>query len=87
MAEGVSLSQQQANALTAFKKALQEAVTYYGHTEQYYSAFDFTHRITAFSGLTVSDPSMNPLVINSKTLTGWWRATHNDIKHDENTSQ
>lgn len=76
MAEGVSLSQQQANALTAFKKALQEAVPYYGHTEQYYSAFDFTHWINAFCGMTVSDPTANPLVVNLKRETDWWRATH-----------
>ncbi len=32
--------------------------------------------IETFSGLTISDPSENPVALRSKTSTSWWKATH-----------
>ena len=29
-----------------------------------------------YSGLTISDPSINPVAINGREKTGWWKATH-----------
>ena len=32
--------------------------------------------INAFSGITTSDPSLSPLVVDVKGSTAWWKATH-----------
>ena len=45
---------------------------------QYIYSYDgeATKSVSEFSGITISDPSENPLAVDSKKLTNWWIATH-----------
>lgn len=61
--------------IPSFAEALQAAVPYKVNTPQYYSQTNGKHDLKAFSGLTISDPSIN-LRADSKTSTAWWEATH-----------
>lgn len=61
--------------LPSFKKALEATVPYKVNTPKYYSQTNGKHDINAFSGLTISDPSVNPRA-ELKTATAWWEATH-----------
>ena len=58
-----------------FEQQLKRTVVYSVHTEQYYAdrvgAFD----INAYSGLTISDPSISPIAVE-KENTAWYQATH-----------
>ena len=62
--------------LKEFKEQLERAVPYKTHTETYYSMkTGATTPIKTFSGITVSDPSVNSLAAD-KTETNWYKATH-----------
>ena len=62
--------------LKEFKEQLERTVPYKTHTESYYSMnTGTTTPIKTFSGITVSDPSINSLATD-KTETNWYKATH-----------
>lgn len=46
------------------------------HTPTFYSMTSGETDINAFSGITTSDPSLSPLVVDVKGSTAWWKATH-----------
>ena len=50
----------------------------YKAATQYIYSYDgeATKSVSEFSGITISDPSENPLAVDSKKLTNWWIATH-----------
>ena len=68
-----------------FERQLERAVPaeFRRHTPTFYSMyggniFDRPGEtwINAFSGITTSDPSLSPLVVDVKGSTAWWKATH-----------
>ncbi len=65
--------------LNDFSADLQQAVRSSVHTDSIYSAIYNTGRIikiSQFSGITISDPSINSIALKGKEKTAWWRATH-----------
>lgn len=65
------------NMLSAFKEQLVRLVPYKANTETYYSWYTGEqHPINTFSGITISDPSVNRSIANVKTQTNWYRDTH-----------
>lgn len=64
-------------SLTEFNTLLSQLVPYKACTEKIYS---YTGRkaiaVNAFSGMTTSDPSKHERVVETKTQTTWWKATH-----------
>ena len=64
-------------SLTEFNTLLSQLVPYKACTEKIYS---YTGRkaiaVNAFSGMTTSDPSKHERVVETKTQTAWWKATH-----------
>ena len=61
----------------AFNNQLERLVPYKAHTETYYSMYTGKrHPINTFSGITISDPSVNRSISNVKTQTNWYRDTH-----------
>lgn len=65
------------NMLNAFKEQLGRLVPYKANTETYYSWYTGEqHPINTFSGITISDPSVNRSIANVKTQTNWYRDTH-----------
>ncbi|MCD8290942.1 MAG: clostripain-related cysteine peptidase, partial [Prevotella sp.] len=70
---------QDASLLSTFNAELAKLVPYKANTATYYSEYtDKQKDITAFSGLTISDPSQSTYysVIEAKTQTAWYYATH-----------
>lgn len=65
--------------LAAFRQQMAAAVPYKDNTPYYFTSLvgvnGAVRKITEFSGLTVSDPSLNPYA-NDKRTTAWWKATH-----------
>jgi len=61
--------------LTAFQELLDHVVPYKAHTSSYYSGNMGKMPINAFSGLTTSESSVNPLAATYKS-TEWYKATH-----------
>lgn len=61
--------------LETFGNGLNRAVPYKTHTEYFYSMASGRIPIHTFSGVTVSEPSANPLAA-TKTSTRWYKATH-----------
>ena len=65
-------------AYNKFADLLGKLVPYKACTKRIYS---FSGRkainVNAFSGITISDPSINNKVIDTKKATNWWKATHN----------
>ena len=74
---------------TNFKTALDNLVPYKVYTPYIYTWYTNAYRsetdpknpyntfkIDTFSGLTISDPTLNSTVVNSKKNTAWWQATH-----------
>lgn len=61
-----------------FKQVLAKLVPYKACTKRIYS---YSGRkaiaVDAFSGITISDPSVNEKVIETKKATNWWKVTHN----------
>ena len=65
------------NMLSTFKEQLGRLVPYKANTETYYSRYTGEqHPINTFSGITISDPSVNRSIANVKTQTNWYRETH-----------
>ena len=48
------------------------------HTPSFYSASHggAYYPVRTYSGITISDPSVSPAVVDFKQATEWWRATH-----------
>ena len=42
----------------------------------YYSSTERTFPINTFSGITISDPTLNSMVVEAKIQTNWWKDTH-----------
>lgn len=63
--------------LNQFQQQLQRTVPYKRHTDTYYTMTPRGRqiKINAFSGVTVSDPSLNSLA-ETKNETAWYKATH-----------
>jgi len=74
---------------TNFKTALENLVPYKVYTPYIYTAYSNSYRsdtdpknpyntfmVKTFSGVTISDPTLNSTVVNSKKSTAWWQATH-----------
>ena len=61
-----------------FERQLERAVpaAFRRHTPTFYSMTSGETDINAFSGITTSDPSLSPLVVDVKGSTAWWKATH-----------
>lgn len=61
-----------------FERQLERAVpaAFRRHTPTFYSMTSGETEINAFSGITTSDPSLSPLVVDVKGSTAWWKATH-----------
>ncbi len=61
-----------------FERRLERAVpaAFRRHTPTFYSMTSGETEINAFSGITTSDPSLSPLVVDVKGSTAWWKATH-----------
>jgi hypothetical protein len=62
-----------------FKTALDNLVPYkvntpYIYTDLYSNAY--TIKVNSFSGITISDPTTNSYLQDSKKNTAWWQATH-----------
>lgn len=67
------------NAYKQFLSVLDKTVPNKNHTEKYYSyiyGFPQTFTIETFSGITISDPSLNEVAMRGKENTSWWKATH-----------
>ena len=66
--------------LNDFNKDLKSAIRSTCHTDSVYShIYLYSPRyikISRFSGITISDPSTNPVVLRGRTKTAWWNATH-----------
>ena len=64
--------------LYAFNEQLSRLVPYKANTETYYTAmYEYKeYPINTFSGITISDPSINRSIANVKTQTNWYRDTH-----------
>lgn len=66
-----------ASLLAAFNEQLARLVPYKANTDTYYSMFTGRRTsIKSFSGLTISDPTVNRSVANYKVQTNWHKATH-----------
>lgn len=74
---------------TNFKTALDNLVPYKVCTQYIYTAYGNAYRtetdpknpyntfkVNTYSGITISDPTLNSTVVNSKKNTAWWQATH-----------
>lgn len=61
-----------------FERQLERTVpaAFRRHTPTFYSMTSGETDINAFSGITTSDPSLSPLVVDVKGSTAWWKATH-----------
>lgn len=65
--------------LETFTNQMAKTVSSMAATEQIYSYLYVIPQfipIKSFSGLTISDPSQNPVALRAKTSTNWWKATH-----------
>lgn len=62
--------------LNQFQEQLLRTIPYKSNTDTYYTQnLNKQIKINAFSGVTISDPSMNTLA-ETKTETAWYKATH-----------
>lgn len=63
--------------LSEFDMLLAKLVPYKANTETFYSDYsDYLKPIKSFSGITISDPTVNELAFESKKNTSWYKATH-----------
>lgn len=79
MGDYVSKLCHDANLFARFNAQLEKTVpeAFRKHTEYYYSAFtDAPMPIRAYSGITISDPSVNSQAVTTKLETAWHAATH-----------
>lgn len=61
--------------LSNFREQLNRTVPYKAHTEYYYSSSSGKKKINAYSGITISDPSVSSTA-SAKMNTAWYKATH-----------
>lgn len=63
-----------------FHEVLDNLVPYKSATNQILCTLSYWEynyvNVENFSGLTISDPSINSVAIETKTTTNWWKATH-----------
>lgn len=72
-----TMCEDDASTIDAFDKLLNELVPYKAATEYIYSySGGALGEVKAFSGLTISDPSINSVAVDTKKQTAWWKATH-----------
>lgn len=65
------------NLLDRYHDLIKKLVPYKAATKMIFSlAGNKTESVKEFSGLTISDPSINSSIIDSKLNTPWWKATH-----------
>lgn len=66
--------------LNDFNSTLSQVVKASAHTDSIYSYLYFNNpkfiKINHFSGITISDPSKNSVVLKGREKTAWWRDTH-----------
>jgi hypothetical protein len=67
----------QTSLLSDFHARLSEVVTATATTDTLFSALHRPYtKVKNYSGLTISDPSRNSVVMKGKEKTAWWKATH-----------
>ena len=80
MGDYVKLLCKDASLYSSFESQINKLVPYKRHTEKFFSQPSLRERYTipinAFSGITISDPSVNSSATNHKKTTSWWEATH-----------
>lgn len=62
-----------------FHDQLDKVVPYTSHTNSIYTyiySVPYFFPVTRYSGITISDPSQNPVALRGKEKTAWWRDTH-----------
>lgn len=67
--------------LNDFNATLTQVIKASAHTDSIYSYLYFGEepryiKVNHFSGLTISDPSRNSVVLKGREKTAWWKATH-----------
>ena len=62
--------------LDAFEQQLARTVPWHRHTDSYYSMTNGVNPIYTFSGITTSDPSIDPEIMIDRQQTAWYQATH-----------
>lgn len=62
--------------LDEFERQLARTVPWHRHTDYYYSMSNGRNPIYTFSGITTSDPSVDPEIVIDRQQTAWYRATH-----------
>ena len=71
---------QNTDLLNDFNSALSSAIKATVHTDQLYSYIYLSGprliTVKHYSGLTISDPSVNSVAVKGKEKTAWWTATH-----------
>ncbi len=70
-----------ATLLSDFHAQLKRTVPYTSTTPTLYSYLYSTPvyiPVATYSGITVSDPSLNPVAVSSRQTTSWWKATHGE---------
>ena len=69
-----------ANLKSAFYSALDEVVKYKATTPTLFTALyrgnEHRFEVKSFSGITISDPSLNSVAIRGREKTAWWKQTH-----------
>lgn len=69
-----------ANLKSAFHSALDEVVKYKATTPTLFTALyrgnEHQFEVKSFSGITISDPSLNSVAIRGREKTAWWKQTH-----------
>lgn len=69
-----------ANLKSAFHSALDEVVKYKATTPTLFTALyrgnEHRFEVKSFSGITISDPSLNSVAISGREKTAWWKQTH-----------
>ena len=64
-------------AKAQFNILMDQLVPYKANTDYIYSyKGDCVLKVDEFSGLTISDPSINERAVDAKQQTAWWKATH-----------
>ncbi len=72
---------QNTSLLSDFHSQLAKVVKSKANTDTLYSYLDpysepVYIKVKKYSGLTISDPSINPVAIKGRQKTAWWKATH-----------
>jgi hypothetical protein len=65
--------------LSDFHSQLDKVVKYSVHTDSLYSYLynaPYYIKVKTYSGITISDPSLNSVALKGREKTAWWQATH-----------